>query len=155
MTTTLDRSLRIRLTAGPTAISDDATLASAAEAVGAAAIGVIVSGMLRDGTLGVGAIKRAGGRILGQDPSNAAAPAMPSSAIATACRRLRVEPGPDCRRVGRADDGSWCRRPPSGHCAALGDAQSLRMGEHKSYAQVIDSIALIRSRGSKGLTSTR
>lgn len=41
--------------------------------------------MLYDGTRGVRAIKRNGGRVLVQDPSTARAASMPSSAIATGC----------------------------------------------------------------------
>jgi two-component system chemotaxis response regulator CheB len=64
----------------------DALLASAAAASSpGAVIAVVLSGMLRDGTEGVRAVKRRGGRVLAQDPATTRAPGMPSSAIATGC----------------------------------------------------------------------
>ena len=48
-------------------------------------IGVVLTGMLRDGTTGVRAVKRHGGRVLAQDLATARAGSMPSSAIATGC----------------------------------------------------------------------
>jgi two-component system, chemotaxis family, protein-glutamate methylesterase/glutaminase len=48
-------------------------------------IGVVLTGMLKDGTKGVRAVKRHGGRVLAQDPATARASGMPSSAIATGC----------------------------------------------------------------------
>lgn len=63
----------------------DALLSSAAAALGPAVIGVVLTGMLRDGTTGVRAVKRHGGRVLAQDPVTARAAGMPSSAIATGC----------------------------------------------------------------------
>lgn len=63
----------------------DLLLTSAAAAVGPGAIGVVLTGMLKDGSQGVRAIKRHGGRVLAQHPATARAAGMPSSAIATGC----------------------------------------------------------------------
>jgi two-component system chemotaxis response regulator CheB len=64
----------------------DALLASAAAAAPrGAVIGVVLSGMLRDGTEGIRAVKRHGGRVLAQDPATARAAGMPSNALATGC----------------------------------------------------------------------
>jgi two-component system chemotaxis response regulator CheB len=84
-TATVDREARLTLVDGPCTQPGDATLASAAAAFGPAAIAVVLSGMLRDGTAGVRAVKRVGGRVLVQDPTTAHASWMPSSAIATGC----------------------------------------------------------------------
>ncbi len=59
----------------------DPLFRSAARAYGPRAIGVILSGMLEDGTAGLGEIKRAGGIAIVQNPDCATFPAMPSSAI--------------------------------------------------------------------------
>jgi two-component system chemotaxis response regulator CheB len=61
----------------------DATMAAVAEHYGSGSIGVVLSGRLDDGARGVRAIKRAGGRVVVQDPADAAAPSMPAAAMAT------------------------------------------------------------------------
>lgn len=63
----------------------DTLLTSLATAMGARAIAVVLTGMLHDGTAGVRAVKRRGGRVLVQDPATARAGSMPASAIATGC----------------------------------------------------------------------
>jgi two-component system CheB/CheR fusion protein len=59
----------------------DLIFASLAETYGSRAIGVVVSGAGSDGTRGLRAIQRAGGRTLVQKPSEARFPSMPESAI--------------------------------------------------------------------------
>jgi two-component system chemotaxis response regulator CheB len=61
----------------------DPLFRSAARSYGARAIGVIVSGMLDDGTAGLGEIRARGGWALVQQPAEAAFPSMPASAIAS------------------------------------------------------------------------
>lgn len=82
---TFDRTGRVKLTPSVNGHSGDGALASAAETFGPSAIAVVLSGMLDDGTAGVRAIKRRGGRVLAQDPSTARAASMPAGAIATGC----------------------------------------------------------------------
>ncbi len=56
---------------------------SLAEGLGEAAVGIVLSGTGSDGTLGVRAIRGAGGLVLAQEPTSAEFDAMPRSAIAT------------------------------------------------------------------------
>lgn len=71
----------------------DTLLATAATAAApGTAIGVVLSGMLNDGSEGVRAIKRRGGRVLAQDPATARAPGMPSNALATGCVDFALPP---------------------------------------------------------------
>jgi two-component system chemotaxis response regulator CheB len=60
----------------------DALFNSLARCAGARTIGVILSGALKDGALGLRAIRESGGVALVQSPSNATFPEMPQSAIA-------------------------------------------------------------------------
>ncbi|MGY1680293.1 chemotaxis protein CheB [Geodermatophilus sp. SYSU D01176] len=63
----------------------DRTMASAADAFGPRVLAVVLTGRLSDGAAGVRAVRRAGGRVLAQDPVDAEAPGMPSAALATGC----------------------------------------------------------------------
>ncbi|SEA23821.1 chemotaxis protein CheB [Alkalimonas amylolytica] len=65
---------------------------SLAEDLGESAIGVILSGMGQDGTLGMQAIKAAGGLTAVQQPASAQFSSMPASAIASDCVDLVAKP---------------------------------------------------------------
>jgi two-component system chemotaxis response regulator CheB len=60
--------------------SVDQLFASAASSYGSRVIGIILTGSLTDGTLGLQAVKQAGGTTIIQDPLEAAYPSMPQSA---------------------------------------------------------------------------
>ncbi|MBU1168022.1 MAG: chemotaxis protein CheB [Proteobacteria bacterium] len=61
--------------------SIDVLFESAALCYGNRVIGIILSGASADGTVGMGAIKTAGGLTMAQDPNSSAYPVMPQAAI--------------------------------------------------------------------------
>ncbi|MGY1779294.1 chemotaxis protein CheB [Geodermatophilus sp. SYSU D01036] len=69
----------------PTLGTADRLMASAAGAYGPRVLAAVLTGRLDDGAAGVRAVRRAGGRVLAQDPADAEAPGMPSAALATGC----------------------------------------------------------------------
>ena len=76
----------------------DITMATAAERYGGGCIAVVLSGRLNDGADGARSIKRAGGRVIVQDPADAVAHGMPAAVLATGSVALVVP----LRRVAQA-----------------------------------------------------
>ena len=85
-----------------------------AEVRGSQAIGVVLSGTASDGTLGLKAIKAAGGICLAQDPQSAAFDGMPRSAIAGGCVDAVLPPDGLAREIARLAGGSYLQEPVEG-----------------------------------------
>lgn len=68
----------------------DALLRSVALDAGPRAVGVVLTGLLDDGSAGLEAVRRYGGRCLAQDPDDAEFPSMPRAALAAVPDALRV-----------------------------------------------------------------
>ena len=91
---------------------------------GPSAIGVVLSGMGSDGTLGLQAIKAAGGLTVAQEPSSAQFDSMPNSAIAADCGDIVATPADMPSRI-----LAFAVRAPS--ATLPGDAQVVEgAGEH-------------------------
>lgn len=84
-TGTIDAEARLRLQPGADHRVADPLMISVAQRYGRRALGVVLTGRLDDGAAGVRAVKQAGGRAVVQNPVTAAAPDMPSAALATGC----------------------------------------------------------------------
>lgn len=82
---TLDPTRLVELPAADRGQGGDVLLDSLARAYGAGTLAMVLTGRLDDGAHGVRAVKRAGGRVLVQDPATATAESMPRAAIATGC----------------------------------------------------------------------
>jgi two-component system, chemotaxis family, protein-glutamate methylesterase/glutaminase len=86
----------------------DPLFRTAAQHHGPLAIGIILSGKLDDGTAGLWALKRRGGLAVVQNPSDAAAPEMPTHALAA----VDVDAVADAEEIG-AMLPQWCRQSSS------------------------------------------
>lgn len=80
----VERGGIVRLTSGPPVHgvrpAADVTLKSVGEAYGARSVGVVLTGMGRDGALGLASLKAAGGRTLAQDQASSVVYGMPKAA---------------------------------------------------------------------------
>ncbi len=94
-------------------LSIDTFLRSLAESRTAGAMGVILSGTAADGTLGLQAIKAAGGMTFAQDPLSAQFDGMPQSAIATGSVDFIGSPEQIARELTRMSRHPYIRQPPT------------------------------------------
>lgn len=82
---TVDRGGRVVLSGAPTVHgvrpAADVTLKSVAQAFGARTVGVVLTGMGRDGALGLASVKAAGGRTVAQDKATSVVYGMPRAAV--------------------------------------------------------------------------
>lgn len=81
--------------------SIDVLFESAADACGAGVTGIVLTGMGRDGALGLAAIRRHGGRAIVQSPQEATAAEMPLAALAAV---------PDAKQMTLKELGEWLGR---------------------------------------------
>ncbi|HEY4574512.1 MAG TPA: chemotaxis protein CheB, partial [Thermoanaerobaculia bacterium] len=130
----------------------DVLFRTAARSFGPRVVGVVLTGNLDDGTAGLAAIKRCGGKAVVQDPREADYPSMPESAIANVAvdhvlplgdvaamiRRLVYEPPapadyrqeePDPMSERDDEDGSLTGDPSGLTCPACGGALFEKPGE--------------------------
>lgn len=63
--------------------SIDVLFESAADSHGARTVAVVLSGASHDGTVGANAVRRAGGRVIAQDPADAECKVMPAAMLAS------------------------------------------------------------------------
>ncbi|MGO9094030.1 MAG: chemotaxis protein CheB [Bryobacteraceae bacterium] len=88
----------------------DRFLSSLAEDQTGRAIGIVLSGTGSDGTLGLEAIKSAGGITFAQDPESASYPGMPESAITAGCVDLVLRPEGIARELTRLAQSPYADR---------------------------------------------
>jgi two-component system, chemotaxis family, protein-glutamate methylesterase/glutaminase len=115
----------IRLIEEATPHPGDILMRSAAARSGAQTCAVVLSGRLDDGAAGVRAVKRAGGRVIVQDPATATVTGMPSSALATGCADLVLPPrmiGPALVALALAPGSAEVQAVPPAPCADLAPA---------------------------------
>ncbi|MCA1656896.1 MAG: chemotaxis protein CheB [Actinobacteria bacterium] len=84
-TVDIDTSGGLSIRDCPSGRPADQVLTAVAKAFGPRVLAVVLTGRLSDGADGVRSVKRAGGRVLAQDPADAHAPDMPRAALATGC----------------------------------------------------------------------
>ena len=106
---------RIRLELGPreNAVRPavDPMLRSLAAAYGEDAVAIVLSGAMGDGSSGALAVKLAGGKVIVQDPEDAAVPSMPESALrAVGAADAVLDAESIGRELARLDDGRGTMR---------------------------------------------
>jgi two-component system, chemotaxis family, CheB/CheR fusion protein len=105
---------RIRVTPRASGVHHPADIlfTSLAEERGGSAVGVVLSGGDCDGSLGIQAIKHAGGITFAQEPASARFPSMPRNAIATGCVDFVLRPKEIARELARLSHHPYLRSVP-------------------------------------------
>jgi len=119
----------------------DAFFHSLAENEGSRAIGVILSGVATDGTLGLAAIKAAGGITFAQDSKSAKYDGMPRSAIAAGCVDFVLPPEGIARELKRVSLHPYLGRPehlPAGDRRGQRDEELLKIFALLRHATDVD-----------------
>jgi two-component system, chemotaxis family, CheB/CheR fusion protein len=114
----------------------DAFFHSLAENEGSRAIGVILSGVATDGTLGLEALKAAGGITFAQDGKSAKYDGMPRSAIAAGCVDFVLPPEGIARELKRISLHPYLGRP---------DHPAAEYGQGHREQDLIKVFALLRN----------
>jgi two-component system, chemotaxis family, CheB/CheR fusion protein len=99
--TMTDGRIRVTPNLGGQQHPGDILFTSLAKQCGHSAIGVVLSGEGSDGSLGIQALKGAGGTSLAQYPGSARFPSMPINAIETGCVRFVLRPNEIARELAR------------------------------------------------------
>jgi two-component system CheB/CheR fusion protein len=120
-------------------LSIDTFLRSLAERRAAGAFGVILSGTATDGTLGLQAIKAAGGMTFAQDPASAQFDGMPRSAIDAGCVDFVGTPEAIARELTSMSRHPYVRQSPGteGEAASSEQAFSTREPEFQQILRVL------------------
>ena len=119
----------------------DYFLKTLAEVQGSRSIGVILSGTATDGTLGLKAIKAAGGIAFAQDPSSARSDGMPRSAIADGCVDFVLRPERIAQELTRLGRHPYM---VAGEPRALSPGAPAAAGEETDKANLSKIFALLR-----------
>ena len=140
----------------------DLLFCSLARELGARAIGLVLSGMGADGTLGLQAIKAAGGFTLAQAPDSCAFDSMPNSAIAAKCVDVVATPADMPEHIARvsgsvgtadaAQAGAAAEASASDASARDASAGDRRAGDRRAAASLAAIHALLRERNTHDLS---
>ncbi len=103
----------------------DSFFSALARDQGRQAIGVVLSGSGADGTLGLRAIKDAGGIALVQSPDSAQFRSMPESAVAAGVADVCASPRDLAREIVRLSRHPYVTETPAPEAGAAGDEQSI------------------------------
>ena len=140
----------------------DLLFCSLARELGARAIGLVLSGMGADGTLGLQAIKAAGGFTLAQAPDSCAFDSMPSSAIAAKCVDVVATPADMPEHIARvsgsvgtadaAQAGVGAEASTSDASTRDASAGDRSAGDRRAAASLAAIHALLRERNTHDLS---
>jgi len=119
-------------------LSIDTFFSSLAESRAAQGIGVILSGTAADGTLGLQAIKAAGGMTFAQNPTTAQFAGMPQSAITAGCVDFIGSPEDIAKELARVSHHPYLRQPPIAETEEEAASQTRELpGREPEFQQIL------------------